>query len=391
MDAVFGSLYIDEVTLEPKSIVSVLATATLFQLDGLTEKCSEVMVETTNAETVLDYYNAACQYGVKSAKDAAFNWLLVNLLGFYGKHSKFLRDIDVELMSKLVQSPNLFVMQTEISLYTLLRVWMYCKQRNEFTDISNAEQRESIKQFYRNRRDAAPFLETSHGEPFIAAFKALRLQHLLSHPVDLRQILDDKIIPHHWLNDHLLNQWKALLDVDQSIDSGPTDCDENEFNANCMRCGRILEVVEHQKWRWTGFYFGIDLVMTADGKNITIKRHHRTELERVLSLQAKRNFVIKVTVASLNEQRQIVRSQTTGKMCVSLDKNEEIVIMNLAKEIKYPLHVSVNLLVVLLDKKTAIVDAVKEENRSLPVSNIGSSQRRDSNDQALDGNASGTS
>lgn len=86
-----------------------------------------------------------------------------------------------------------------------------------------------------------------------------------------------------------------------------------------------------------------------------------------------------------------MRSQTTGKMCVSLDKNEEIVIMNLAKDIKYPLHVSVNLLVVLLDKKAAIAEPVKEESRPLPVSNIGSSQRRDSNEQALDGNTSGTS
>lgn len=48
--SVFGSLYMDEVVLEPREIVSTLATATLFQLDSLIERCAEVMIETTNAE-----------------------------------------------------------------------------------------------------------------------------------------------------------------------------------------------------------------------------------------------------------------------------------------------------------------------------------------------------
>lgn len=48
--SVFGSLYMDEVVLDPKEIVSTLATATLFQLDGLIERCAEVMVETTCAD-----------------------------------------------------------------------------------------------------------------------------------------------------------------------------------------------------------------------------------------------------------------------------------------------------------------------------------------------------
>lgn len=47
---VFGSLYLDEVTLEPRDIISTLATAALFQLDGLIERCSEVMLESINAE-----------------------------------------------------------------------------------------------------------------------------------------------------------------------------------------------------------------------------------------------------------------------------------------------------------------------------------------------------
>lgn len=50
LNVVFGSLYLDEVLLDPKTVVSVLAASTLFQLDGLLEKCCEVMNSTINAE-----------------------------------------------------------------------------------------------------------------------------------------------------------------------------------------------------------------------------------------------------------------------------------------------------------------------------------------------------
>lgn len=53
METVFGSLYLDEVTIDPKDVISVLATATLFQLDELINRCSEVMIETVNAEVTM--------------------------------------------------------------------------------------------------------------------------------------------------------------------------------------------------------------------------------------------------------------------------------------------------------------------------------------------------
>lgn len=60
-----------------------------------------------------------------------------------------------------------------------------------------------------------------------------------------------------------------------------------------MRCGRILQEEGFQKWRWTGFNFGLDLVLIADTRNLSIKRHHRSENERLLSLQGKRQFLIR--------------------------------------------------------------------------------------------------
>lgn len=50
LNIVFGSLYNDEVTINPIDVISVLATATMFQLDGMIEKCREVMLETINTQ-----------------------------------------------------------------------------------------------------------------------------------------------------------------------------------------------------------------------------------------------------------------------------------------------------------------------------------------------------
>lgn len=43
-------MYSDEIEIDPKAVISVLATATLFHLEGIIDKCAEVMIETINAD-----------------------------------------------------------------------------------------------------------------------------------------------------------------------------------------------------------------------------------------------------------------------------------------------------------------------------------------------------
>lgn len=91
LNIVFGSLYLDEVTLDPMTVQNCLAAAQLLQLDGLIEKCSEVMNSTINAVTAIKYYEVACHYAAMDVKKNAFQWLLINLLSFYSKHGKWLQ------------------------------------------------------------------------------------------------------------------------------------------------------------------------------------------------------------------------------------------------------------------------------------------------------------
>lgn len=73
----------------------------------------------------------------------------------------------------------------------------------------------------------------------------------------------------------------------------PQNLSAEKFNENCMRCGRILLDPGYQKWRWTGFQFGLDLIIVCNSRVLSIRRHHRNEHERLLSLQVKRQFMIR--------------------------------------------------------------------------------------------------
>ena len=92
-----------------------------FQLDGLIDQCVLIMEETINVRTVARYFETAILYGTKEIETACLNWLKVNLLSHLPEHPEHLRNISINLMEKLIKSPDLFVMQTEFSVYVLLR------------------------------------------------------------------------------------------------------------------------------------------------------------------------------------------------------------------------------------------------------------------------------
>lgn len=302
-------------------------------------------------QTAIEYYEAACQYGVKSVKRAAFDWLLANLLSFYTKHWRWLRQINVDLMHMLITHADLFVMQTEFSVYILLRFWMFYNLNPDFERVEKDDHIRNPIHYFSQREGEVAFLETYQGRKFRKPFLALRMNHLLSHHRDVEVLLKDNILPKSWFFAPLLQQWSSMLSIDESLDRGPTeDCPESVFYDGCLRCGRTLQEEGFQKWRWTGFNFGLDLVLITETspeaqQMLSIRRHHRTEHEKLLSMQVKRTFLIRVTVASLNELRQVKHKQCTGIRALSLEKNQEVQLLTMDKELEYPLLISVNLLI----------------------------------------------
>lgn len=237
-------------------------------------------------------------------------------------------------------------MQTEFSIYILLRFWMFYNLNPTFERVEKDDHIKNPTSFFSQQEGEVPFIETCQGRKFQKPFKALRMKHLLSHHRDVEVLLKDNILPKSWFFGPLLQQWSSMLSIDESLDRGPNgDCDENAFYAGCLRCGRTLQEEGFQKWRWTGFNFGLDLVLITDTRILSIKRHHRTENEKLMSMQVKRNFLIRVTVASLDSLRQVRHKQCTGIRAMSLEKNQEVQLLTMEKDLEYPLLISVNLLI----------------------------------------------
>ncbi|KAJ8924933.1 hypothetical protein NQ315_001096 [Exocentrus adspersus] len=341
LKVVLGSLYNCEIVLNPLEIVPILATATMFQLDGIIEKCTEVMLETINPKTSLEYYTAACQYGDKKLQGVCFKWFLVNLMPYYFNYpmSK-LKTIPVSLMAKLVAHPDLFVIQTEYSIYVMLKYWIYLYLFPEKEEPSISV----VNEYFCSRTDKLPYLLTNEGKQFIPVFEGLRLHNLISHQLDICLILRDNIIPRTWLDPLVLKQWKTVLRVNQNDDKGPSNVSDELFLADSLRCGRVLTARGRHVWRWTGFHFGMDLLMIIDGSTLSIKRNHRSEFEQLLSLQTTRHVAIRVTVVRLNEQRQIVYMKQSDVLKLPLAKGEEVQVMSLEKELEYPIIISANIM-----------------------------------------------
>ena len=99
--------------------------ATLFQLEGLIDQCETILEETVNIETVIKFYESAAMYASNRVQKACMKWLQVNLLSHLPEHPTKLRTVPAHIMEKLIQDPSLIVMQTEFSVYVLLRLWLF--------------------------------------------------------------------------------------------------------------------------------------------------------------------------------------------------------------------------------------------------------------------------
>lgn len=89
-----------------------------------------------------------------------------------------------------------------------------------------------------------------------------------------------------------------------------------------------------------------------------------------------------MTIISLNEQRQVKHSQSTGVKLKQLDRNEESGLLCIDAEHAYPILVSVNLLVNTPNKLPTPFTLA--ENASIPSTSSGQTQY---SDNTLDSNS----
>lgn len=155
-------------------------------------------------------------------------------------------EYSVELMSELVASQDLCVIQTEFSLYVLLKLWLFLKLHPVW-DGSPQEGITAAHQFFQGlagenkvvkilfivfhshfmlwvisiiAESDVEFLLSPKGAPYEVAFKGLRLFSLIGHPQDVDMVQGDRILPAAMLLPVFRTQWYRMLRSDQGIDKG---------------------------------------------------------------------------------------------------------------------------------------------------------------------------
>ncbi|XP_036291516.1 germ cell-less protein-like 1 isoform X2 [Pipistrellus kuhlii] len=308
LQVAFGSLYRDDVLIKPSRVIAILAAACMLQLDGLIQQCGETMKETINVKTVCGYYTSAGTYGLDSVKKKCLEWLLNNLMTH--QNVELFKELSINVMKLLIGSSNLFVMQVEMDVYTALKKWMF-------------------------------------------------LQLVPSWNGSLKQLLTETDVwfskrKKGWLSSVYKQQWLAMLRAEQDSDVGPQEINKEELEANSMRCGRKLAKDGEYCWRWTGFNFGFDLLVTYTNRFIIFKRNTLNQpCSGSVSLQPRRSVAFRLRLASFDSSGKLICSRTTGYQILTLEKDQEQVVMNLdSRLLIFPLYICCNFLYISPEKRT---------------------------------------
>ncbi|XP_033119647.1 germ cell-less protein-like 1 [Anneissia japonica] len=360
LDVCLGSLYQDEVVIDPSKVESVLAAASLLQLDGLIQQCADIMTDTICLSTVCSYHTSSSTYGIQHTLLSCFEWLERNLM-MTTTNISLLKEISVDLMKSLINSSNLFVLQVEMDIYSLIKKYVYLKSMPQWTGDPKQLAKDADS-YFRSLKEPGEFLNSETGKIYEDLFKGVRLHHIINDLSSTRLIDRDKIIPPSWILPVYKQQWQNMLCVEQGQDKGPSESElmPEHFKKYAMRCGRIISKEGEYCWRWTGFNYGVDLLVTFCKRQVIFKRNTNTHpVSNSVSLQPNRKVMFQVSVTSYNSQGHSKYTKSSGLQYLDLKKDEEVVVLEMDSVAEYPIQISVYYLCYSLPMDLLQLDSVE--------------------------------
>jgi BTB/POZ domain-containing protein 13 len=344
LDLALSSLYKDEVELTPSRICPTLAAASLLQLDGLKEHCVQFMKDNLNVASVIYFLKTSTIYGVQDVKERCMEWLHLNTV--WDSSPQLLGEMDQDLLVDLIQSPELFVMQVEMDVYTMAKKWLFLQMCPTWSG-EDSKLLPSCDSFFQElgEKNKMEFLLTEGGRQYCPLFRSVRYRAIINDGASIRSVEEDRIVPNAWLLPFYKQQWLKMLDVEQGADPGPMTVTPDVFSKVCVRCGRILTEDVMYCWRWTGFSFGFDVLLTYSNGELLVKRNtHSQPCNLSVSLQAKRTIVFRIKVAYGSDEgdKDVRVKEDTGMMRMALSPDEEQSILKLDQSIVFPLYIGMN-------------------------------------------------
>jgi BTB/POZ domain-containing protein 13 len=342
LDLAFSSLYRDEVHMSATDITSTVAAASMLQMDGLLEHCRVFMRETMRHDTVVHYLDTSSLYGLTDVERECEEWLKVNVVK---NHTiDLLKTLTAGKMEELISSHDLFVLQVEMDVYTMAKRWLYLVLHPDDTPVALDTISEAAEAYFRHQEPW--FLKTEEGQQYCPVFRALRLQHIMNDIASIRLLEADRIVPHEWLYPLYKKQWQTMCMVEQRLEHGPFKLTESQFNECSFRCGRVLHDNIEYCWRWTGYFYGVDIIITyyPNTGHLSVKRNTKSlSCDTSVSLQQMRKIVMRLRAVSLGSQSEVTFREDTGLLKLNLGQDEEHSLPRLGNNFTFPLYISVNM------------------------------------------------
>uniref|UniRef100_A0A5K3F120 BTB domain-containing protein n=2 Tax=Mesocestoides corti TaxID=53468 RepID=A0A5K3F120_MESCO len=315
LHVVFGSFYLDSVTLSDQTVLSILAAATWFHLEDIRRLCSDFLRRTVRLDTLIDLYTIAGKYNLPELSQTCVNWLSQKLLVLPDTPVFFslLKRIPIPLMHSVVRHPKLVVIQLEQDVFICLLKWLYLQHHPDKEYCPAAQLLKEAYQYYTTTE--AGFLESPDGAAYAAVFRGVRWEHVVSIYKATQRIVQDRIVPRVWLLEAFQRQWMQLLlsheaqcstssthhhhhhagtlrstaanatflaaylsprlngdaarhqqtsasSDGRELPGPPSDLPDSLFWRHSERFGRWMSSGEHTcSWRWTGYHFGVDILI----------------------------------------------------------------------------------------------------------------------------------
>ncbi|XP_065175515.1 germ cell-less protein-like 1 [Sycon ciliatum] len=347
LSTVFGSLYSDVLKLAPTEVPGVLAGASMFRLENLLLEVCGFMLETLKSSTVCTYHEAARMYGLSDIKTRLDDWLLLNLM--QSMSVEFFRNLGAELLKHLLRDVDLFVLQVETDIYTLLKQWVFV-QLNPDVDCEFGKLLTLSDQYFRTMHEEDPehraLLETEAGSKYSDVFQCLRLHHLSGDAYSCQRLEKDKIFPKSWLNNMYRKQWLMVVNSELSTDTGLAGVSNEWFFAHAMRYGRVLPQANAEYcWRWVGYTFGLDLVAAYKQRRVSIRRNTaKYPCMRSIHVHPEaRHIEIRVrAIWQQEDENDHVRvyDEESGRLGFQLSNDEECTVLDVPENAVFPLFIS---------------------------------------------------
>uniref|UniRef100_A0A8C4Q4J9 BTB domain-containing protein n=1 Tax=Eptatretus burgeri TaxID=7764 RepID=A0A8C4Q4J9_EPTBU len=349
LDLALGSLYQDECALPLPCAVPCLAAASLLQADGLIKQCVDLMLSSVTAETVCRYHTAALRYGQKEVVMECHGWLQRNILVEWNVH--LLKELDAELLAAVVASADLVVIQVEMDIYTLLKRWLFLQLQTDCVcgDVADLvlDTEEWLKKEKQTLSPGCSLLSSSRVSSHLAApFQGLRRWALANDGSQLSSLLADRILSPQSIWEVCNEQWLCLLNLERERRIRNVTWDN--FALWSVRCGRKINRNFLHRWRWTGFHFGLDLLLTFSTRAITLHRNLQPYAPTPLVSMAPSIPVAFRMRAFITDQAGGLKLlKGTGMQILEFEREKEETVLILDDcHLTFPLYISCNFLFV---------------------------------------------